>query len=130
MDEGIMEFFISADLADIESMLLEEGMDLSKNKNKRQKFARKIKFLSNAKFNKEKDESLLEKAIKKLENTFRDKRDKPIAFLKQHIQQRGMSFQFRNLDKLDVEDIREILSELDLVIFMEDLENQENMDNE
>lgn len=130
IDEGMIEFFINANLADIESMLLEEGMDLNRTKDKRQKFAKKIKFLAKAKLNQQNDENLLERAIKKLENAFRDKKDKPIAFLRQHIEQRGLAFQFRNLDKLDVEDIREILNELDLVTFMEDLENQENIDSE
>ena len=130
MDEGMMEFFINADLTDIESMLLAEGMDLNRTKDKRQKFAKKIKFLATAKLNKQKDESLLEKAVKKLESVIRENRDKPIAFFRRHIEQRGIAFQFRNLDKLDVEDIREILSELDLVEFMEDLDRQENMNNE
>lgn len=104
--------------------LKKEGVDLSKYVASGIKAIRKSAFLKKAQENKERDDSLMEKALvllkQKIEENISLTGDMLIGLLRQ----KAPNVQFRSLDKLDDEEIREILSNVDLAKLMEELEKR------
>lgn len=102
--------------------LMEQGIDVGKYVQRGVKSIRKAQFLKTAQANKHKDESLMEKALvllrQKIEENLSKSSDVLIGLLKQN----APNVQFRSLDKLDDDEIREILSDVDLAKLMEELE--------
>lgn len=102
--------------------LKKEGVDVNKYVTSGIKEIRKAAFLRKAQANKERDEGLMEKALvllrQKIEENLSITGDMLVGLLRQ----KAPNVQFRSLDKLDDDEIREILSNVDLAKLMEDLE--------
>lgn len=104
--------------------LKKEGIDVNKYVASGIKEIRKSAFLRKAHANKERDENLMEKALvllkQKIEENISLTGDMLIGLLRQ----KAPNVQFRSLDKLDDEEIREILANVDLAKLMEELEKR------
>jgi uncharacterized protein YaaW (UPF0174 family) len=107
------------------AFLVEEGYDLEAGFLIRKKISKKLEFKLTALYNRQKDESLLEKAYEKLQVFISKNRELAGDELKILLQKAAPAYQFRNLEKLDDDGIRELLTEVDLVKFIEDLDNEE-----
>ncbi len=105
--------------------LTEEGIDVGKYVAEGVKSIRKAKFLKKAQANKEKDESLMEKALLMLKQKIDENLTKSGEVLIGLLRQNAPNVQFRNLDKLDDDEIREILTNVDLAKLMEELEGKD-----
>ncbi|WP_163380201.1 hypothetical protein [Cyclobacterium sp. SYSU L10401] len=107
--------------------LTSEGVDVSKYVTAGIKSIRKAEFLKKAQANKEKDESLMEKALVLLKQKIEENLTKSGEVLIGLLRQNAPNVQFRSLDNLDDDEIREILTDVDLAKLMEKLE--ENNDD-
>ncbi len=130
IDDGMMEFFINADISAIESMFNEEEANFSNTSSKRKKLAKKIQFLAKAKLNKEKEGNLMQKAQEKLKDLIQKGSEQQIVLLKKMLQQKGVKFQFRSLKKLSEKDVEDIFKDINLVRLMEEIEQEGNLDNQ
>ncbi len=113
-------------LADI--LLLENGYDLDKINTYSKKIRKQHSFIINSMINKQNDEKLLQKAVLLIDNAIKNKLEKPVAYLNSLMKQNRFSVQYRNLEKLDKEEIIEIIKDQNLIEILEYLENQNNQD--
>ena len=104
--------------------LKKEGVDVNKYVTSGIKKIRKSAFLRKAQANMERDESLMEKALVLLKQKIEENLSLTGDMLVGLLRQKAPNVQFRSLDKLDDEEIREILSNVDLAKLMEELEKR------
>lgn len=102
--------------------LKKEGIDVNKYVVSGIKEIRKSEFLRKALANKERDEGLMEKALVLLKQKIEENLSKSGDILIGLLMKNAPNVQFRSLDKLDDDEIREILTDVDLARLMEDLE--------
>lgn len=122
--KGITEFYLNLDVNIIKESLKNDGVDVLKEDDKISKFSKRIKFMNKAIIVKEKTDSLLEIIISKFQEAIDKNIDKPIASLKKLIEDKELSIQFRNLDKLTEEEIKEIIKGKNLVDLMDELDGE------
>lgn len=82
-----------------------------------------LKLKSKAQINKLKNDSLLEIALQKVQIILNSTNEDIKAGLEKLILTRSPQFQFRNIEKLDKDDLKELLSDLDVIEIIENLEN-------
>jgi beta-N-acetylglucosaminidase len=116
IDKGVTEFYLNLEVDD--------GVDVITEDEKISKFSKRIKFMSKAIVIKEKTDNLLETIVSKFQEAIEKNIDKPIASLKKLIEDKELSVQFRNLDKLTEEEIKEILKGKNLVDLMDELDGE------
>lgn len=123
-DEAYEELLMN-DSDEARAFLAEEGYDLEAGLHIRKKISKKMEFKLMALYNKQKDESLLEKAYEKLQAFISKNRELAGDELKILLQKTAPAYQFRNLEKLDDDGIRELLTEVDLVKLIEELDKED-----
>lgn len=120
INEALYNFYLEADKDTINDSLKDDIQNLDEyNKKKKQ-----IIFFAKAKANKKHNEYLLELASKFQEAVLLNI-EKPVAILKQLIQENASLALYRNLDKLTKEDIIEIIKEKNLVQLLEQLDEND-----
>lgn len=124
IDKGLTEFYLNLDVYIIKESLKEDGVDVLKEDEKISKFSKRIKFLNKAISVKEKTDNLLDIIVSKFQEAIEKNIDRPIASLKKLIEDKELSVQFRNLDKLTEEEIKEILKGKNLVDLMDELDEE------
>lgn len=123
-DEAYEELLMN-DSNEARIFLADEGYDIKEGALKRMKIAKKIAFKIEAIHNKQKDESLLKRAYEKLQAFIEKNRELAGNELKILLQKTAPAYQFRNLEKLDDVGIRELLTEVDLVKLIEELDKED-----
>lgn len=121
IDDALLSFYLDADKETIEASLID-------NKLNNEEYARKKKriiFLAKAAANKSQNDYLLQLA-NRFQEAVQANVERPIALLKQLIQDNPSFAFYRNLDKLSKEDIMEIIKDKNLVDLLEQLEQDEN----
>lgn len=111
---SMMEFEAST------SLPIDELNDFDNNENI--KFIKHQGFKQKASLNKEKYSLILNKISEKTRQKIDDLQSLPLDVLLNIIHKREISFQFRNLEKLDENQIREIISDLYLLDELKDEE--------
>lgn len=105
-----------------------EGVDLDLIVQRGLKSIRKIEFLTTAKAQKAEDEKVFQiaysRALKKLE----ENKNQPPIFLINALKMSNPRVLHRNLEKLNQEELKEILHEVDLVKFIEEIEKNPKND--
>ncbi|PQJ78343.1 hypothetical protein [Polaribacter porphyrae] len=124
IDKGITEFYLNLDVDIIKESLKDDGVDVLHEDEKISKFSKRIKFMNKAIIVKEKTDNLLEIIVAKFQDAIEKNIDKPIASLKKIIEAKELSVQFRNLDKLTEEEIKEIIKGKNLVDLMDELDGE------
>ncbi|WP_452230018.1 hypothetical protein [Lacinutrix sp. MEBiC02404] len=124
IDKGVTEFYLNLDVDIIKESLKDDGVDVIKEDEKISKFSKRIKFMNKAIVIKEKTDNLLETIVSKFQEAIENNIDKPIASLKKLIEAKELSVQFRNLDKLTEEEIKEIIKGKNLVDLMDELDGE------
>lgn len=124
IDKGLTEFYLNLDVNIIKESLKDDGVDVLKEDEKISKFSKRIKFLNKAISVKEKTDNLLDIIVSKFQEAIEKNIDRPIASLKKLIEDKELSVQFRNLDKLTEEEIKEILRGKNLVDLMDELDEE------
>jgi len=124
IDKGITEFYLNLDVNIIKESLKDDGVDVLKEDEKISKFSKRIKFMNKAIAVKEKTDNLLDIIVSKFQKAIEKNIDRPIASLKKLIEDKELSVQFRNLDKLTEEEIKEIIKGKNLVDLMDELDEE------
>lgn len=119
------EELLMNDSNEAKAFLAEEGFDVEAGMLRRKKLAKKFEFKLRAIHNKQKDESLLEKAYEKIQVFIAKNKELAGNELKTLLQRVAPAYQFRNLEILDDEGIRELLTEVDLVKLIEELDKED-----
>ncbi|KAA6323723.1 hypothetical protein EZS27_026869 [termite gut metagenome] len=105
-----------------------EELGISKNNYWDDKWKRikqlKLKYIAQA--NKEKNENLLQIAMQKIQNILESTDESIKGSLAELIHTSSPQFQFRNIEKLDKNDLQELLTDLDVIKIIEDLEKMNN----
>jgi len=124
--EGLANLFrefsesVSASKENAAEYLKEQGINPDELIKEGMSEIKKSLFLKQAKQYKQEGESLLEKAVHKLKDFINENKDKSKDVLLKLMNEKAPSVQFRNMDRLDDDDIREILADVDLVKFLEE----------
>ncbi|WP_291132640.1 hypothetical protein [Flavobacterium sp. UBA7682] len=123
IDEAIISQIIEGDSSTYDEILKADGHNITDIENYAEKNFRKHSFLLKGIINKQKDLVLLEKASLLLQNAIEKNIDKPISYLKGLIANNQFQVQYRNLDNLGIEEIKEIIKDQNLLELLEQLED-------
>jgi hypothetical protein len=114
--------------SDNESVYNDLGVSKKEYLDKKFKMIKRLKLKSNAQLNKAKNENLLNIALQKVQSIIDSANESVKEELKKLILTRSPQFQFRNIEKLEEEDLKELLSDLGIIDIIEDLEKLDNGD--
>lgn len=106
--------------------LEEEGLNISEEQEFAVQYMKKIQFMAKALVNKKQDETLLEKAFNKVKNLIAENANQTSEFLQNLLQTKTPSVQYRKLENWTDDEIRDVLADIDLIEFMEELDNETN----
>lgn len=112
--------------SDNESVYSDLGVSKEEYLDKKLKMIKRLKLKSKAQLNKAKNENLLEIALRKVQYLIENANKTVKADLENLILTRSPQFQFRNIEKLEEEDLKELLSDLGVIDIIEDLEKLDN----
>lgn len=104
--------------------LEEEGVNIIGEQAFAVQYMKKIKFMAKAMSNKKQEQSLLEKAIEIVKKSIQENVQKTTETLISMLQSKTPSFQYRKLEEWTDEEIRDVLTDVDLVRFMEELDKE------
>ena len=86
----------------------------------------KLNLKTKAELNRSKNKELFARAIKKVKQIIDEKVDGATVKLSELLQTQSPQVQYRNLDKLEENDIKELLTDINLIEFIEKLDNIDN----
>ena len=87
---------------------------------------KRICFISKAARQSKENEELLLKVVHKFKDAINKNQNKPLATLRQILQDNPQAIRARNLDKLDEDDIKELIKGFNLVEILNSLKEQED----
>ncbi|WP_396191820.1 hypothetical protein [Flavobacterium sp.] len=125
IDEAIITQIIEGNSSAYDEILREQGYNINDIENYANKNFKKHSFLLKGLINKQKDLALLEKASLLLQNALEKNIDKPISYLRNLIANNQFQVQYRNLDNLGLEEIKEIIKDQNLLELLEQLEDDQ-----
>ncbi len=114
--------------SDNESVYSDLGVSKEEYLDKKLKMVKRLKLKTNAQLNKAKNENLLDIALQKVQSILDSANESVKEELEKLILTRSPQFQFRNIEKLEKEDLKELLSDLGIIDIIEDLEKLDNGD--
>lgn len=122
ISEALFNFYLEADDNTIKDVLKDEIIDLEEYNRKKKQIA----FLARAKVYKKQNEYLLE-LVNKFQDAILLNIERPIAILKQIIQENPSFALYRNLEKITKEDIIEIIKDKNLIELLEQLDDNDKI---
>ena len=123
IDEAILESSHD-DISFWDSYLIDNGYDLSDVNTIVEKNFKKHSFLIKGLVNREKDKIRLEKTAVMLKDSLKNNKEKPINYFMGLIKNNQFAIQYRNLDKLNIDEIMQIIQDQDLLDALENLEDE------
>ncbi len=102
--------------------LEEEGVNISEEQDFAVQYMKKIQFMAKALVQKKQDESLIEKAFNKVKTIIAENANQTTDALKNLLQTKTPSVQYRKLENWTDDEIRDVLADIDLIEFMEELD--------
>jgi len=102
-------------------LLTELGYDVKEINTKAEKIYKRQSFKIKANIQKQKNDILLEKATKLVQHSIQKNEERPLAYLKEMIQQNRVQVNYRNLEKLSHQEIKQILKDVNLVDLLDQL---------
>ena len=122
LDEYILTSLKDGDCSVIDSYLENNGYDLNNINDIAEKSYKRTVFSINGQINYQKDELLLEKAVKYFQDAINKNIEKPISYLRNIIETKQVAFHYSNLDKLSSDEIKNLIKEHNLLEIIENLE--------
>jgi deoxyhypusine synthase len=121
-------FMLSNDAYEETNESIYEELHVSKEDylNDKLKMIKRFKLKSKVIANKAKNEKLFNLAIQRIQDVIKSSDEKLKEKIEQLIFQRSPLFQFRNIEKLDKEDLIELLGDLNIIEIIEELEKSNN----
>ncbi len=128
IEDGLLNFYVEKDEHLYQQAMAEEGVNLNEGIQEYEIFAKQILFKAKALYNAERIANVM-KMIEKAKRPENDVGDKPkiISIFHKHVHEHGLAVNYRNLDEMDVEEIKDILAQLDLTSLINELLSQ-NLD--
>jgi len=114
--------------SDNESVYKDLGVSKEDYLNNKLKMIKRLKLKSQSQLNKAKNDTMLEKALQKIKSVIDSKNEAIKQSLEELILVRSPQFQFRNIEKLDESDLKELFSDLNVIDIIENLEKLDNVD--
>ena len=121
IEEETVEFYLTAPIGDLMKDADQRNHNLNTNNAKRNKFAKFYKFKAKAELQSARNIELINKARKQLSTFQKNYGIKSLVELKNLLTSRGLSFQFRNIDKLDSESLIDMIQDIDVILLIEKL---------
>lgn len=125
IEDSIYDSILDNDSNFIDTYLEDNGYCLSVIKQIADKNQKKHSFLVKGLINKQKDEARLEKAATYFKTALDESMNKPVNFLMDLIRNNKFSIQYRNFEKLDMEEIKQMIKDQNLLEYLEDLEEND-----
>lgn len=125
INKNVLKRFSEEGADFLDSYLENEGYDLNDIKSISNKCYKKQNFLIRGQLAYERDRKLLERVSENLQGAIDQNLEKPIAYLKNLIQTNQLGVQYRNLDKLSLDEIRDMIKNQNLIELLEMLENED-----
>ena len=114
--------------SDNESVYEDLGVSKEDYLNNKLKMIKRLKLKSQSQLNKAKNDNMLEKALQKIKDVIDSNNETIKQSLEGLILARSPQFQFRNIEKLEESDLRELFSDLNVIDIIENLEKLDNVD--
>lgn len=124
IDKIIITEALQNDFTALDSELESMGYNLEEINSFSQKIYKRQSFMLKGLINKQKDANLLERVSLMFQEAIEENLDKPISYLKSLIQNNQFQIQYRNLESLSIEEIKEIVKDQNLLDLLEKLENE------
>lgn len=124
IDKIIITEALENDFTALDSELESMGYNLEEINSFSQKIYKRQSFMLKGLINKQKDANLLERVSLMFQEAIEENLDKPISYLKSLIQNNQFQIQYRNLESLSIEEIKEIVKDQNLLDLLEKLENE------
>lgn len=102
--------------------LEEEGLNITDEQEFAAQYMKKIQFMAKALINKKQDKTLLEKAFRKVKSLIAENANQTSEDLKNLLQTKTPSLQYRKLENWTDDEIRDVLADIDLIEFIEELD--------
>lgn len=125
IDKVIINQTLENDFTALDAELESLGYNIDEINNFSEKMYKRQSFLLKGMINKQKDINLLEKASLMLQQAIEENIDKPVSYLKNLIQNNQFQVQYRNLESLTIDEIKEIIKDQNLLELLEKLENED-----
>lgn len=125
IDKVIINQTLENDFTALDAELESLGYNIDEINNFSKKMYKRQSFLLKGMINKQKDINLLEKASLMLQQAIEENIDKPVSYLKNLIQNNQFQVQYRNLESLTIDEIKEIIKDQNLLELLEKLENED-----
>lgn len=116
---------LSSDIDYAKNFLMEEGINIEEEFDFSKKYITKVKFMVQALANKNRDQNLLEKAIKKFKEIVHENANLANEKLAILLQSKTPLVQYRKLEKWTDEEISEVLKDVDLVKLLEEFSDKD-----
>ena len=124
IDKAIIKQTLENDFTAIDAELEFLGYNIDVINDFSEKIYKRQSFLLKGIINKQKDTNLLERASLLLQKAIEENIDKPVNYLKNLIQNNKFHVQYRNLENLNIYEIKEIIKDQNLLELLENLENE------
>ncbi|MXO33338.1 hypothetical protein [Apibacter sp. B2912] len=125
IDKVIINQTLENDFTSLDAELESLEYNIDEINNFSEKMYKRQSFLLKGIINKQKDINLLDKASLMLQQAIEENIDKPVSYLKNLIQNNQFQIQYRNLESLTIDEIKEIIKDQNLLEFIEKLENED-----
>ena len=125
IDKAIINQSLENDFDAIDAELESLGYNIDEINDFSEKMYKRQSFLLKGMINKQKDSNLLERASLMLQKAIEENIDKPVSYLKSLIQNNQFQVQYRNLENLTIDEIKEIIKDQNLLELLEKLENED-----
>ncbi|MDR2009422.1 MAG: hypothetical protein LBQ22_02965 [Bacteroidales bacterium] len=123
IDQQIINQLIDDDSSILDSYLENEGYNIDEIETIALRSYKKLSFILNGTINQQKDQALLEKISLLFKDAINKNLDKPVHYLKNLITNNELQVQYRNLDKLSIEEIQNIIKDQNLIELLEKFDN-------
>lgn len=125
IDKGITGNYLYGDINDIRKSLSDYGVNLNDNRERQNKLIKQLKFKIRSSVNKENNDHLLLKATESFQSAINSGLEKPIAYLNNLIKENQLVIQYNKLDRLSLNEIKDIIKDQNLVEIIELLESEQ-----
>ncbi len=125
IDKIIISQSLNNDFTAIDSELESLGYNIEEINTFSNKMYKRQSFILKGLIKKQKDISLLEKVSLKIHQAIDENIEKPISYLKNLIQNNKFQVQYRNLESLTIDEIKDIIKDQNLLELLEELENED-----
>lgn len=125
IDKTIINQTLENDFTALDAELESLGYDIDEINNFSEKMYKRQTFLLKGIINKQKDVNLLERASHLLQKAIEENINKPVSYFKNLVQNNQFQIQYRNLESLTIDEIKDIIKDQNLLELLEKLENED-----